>query len=86
MKITPRKFAALLRNSTLTREEQKKILETLPRLNLDEIEQIARILKVDEERQNKIFKTGEMKNDETILKMNIEFKKMESEFSYPAGE
>ncbi|MBI2463430.1 hypothetical protein HYV57_00555 [Candidatus Peregrinibacteria bacterium] len=86
MKITPQKFAELLRNSTLTSEEQKKVLQTLPRLNSDEIETLAKILEEDVKKQDKIFKTGEMKNDETILKMNIELKKLESEFPKPTGE
>lgn len=76
MSITPQQFAKLLKQSTLEAGEQEEILKILPKLTMAQIQELANILKEDVKQQEKSLDEAKGKQDQAILKMNVELQKI----------
>ncbi|HCW32309.1 MAG: hypothetical protein UT36_C0010G0063 [Candidatus Peregrinibacteria bacterium GW2011_GWF2_39_17] len=76
--ISPSQFAHLLKNSTLNAVDQIAILKILPTLSLAQIQNLAQILKADNEAQQRIFATANRKRDLLILKFSQEMEHLAS--------
>lgn len=72
MLLTPKKFADMLRKSTLDREEKRALLQILPSLTIEQIKELALILKNDINLQEKLLQEAHTKREKVLLKMSIE--------------
>lgn len=77
MTTTPLQFAKLLKTSTLDAQEQLAILNMLSKLNNNQIEELANILKKDNATQQAHIEEAESKRDKLLLKLSMEYKAME---------
>ncbi len=77
MNITSQKFAQLLRNSTLSKDEQLAILNLLATLNEDQVIVLAKILETDNKNQQITFENASSKRDEILLRFKLDLKNIE---------
>lgn len=71
--ITPEEFVSILRKSTLTLKDQVHVLEMVQTLSFDEIERIAKILKKDARRKQKVLSSVESKQEKLMIQLENEF-------------
>lgn len=77
MNITAQTFAQLLKNSTLTKQEQHAILDLLASLSKDQITVLGDILETDNKRQHIALENASSKRDELLLKFKLDLQVIE---------
>ena len=70
---TPETFVSILRQSTLTLEDQVHVLQMLQNLEFAEIEKVAKILKKDAKQKQKILSSLESKQEKLMIQLESEF-------------
>ena len=63
MPFDPKTFGQNLKKSTLSKTVQEAVLKLLPKLKIQQIEEIDAILKTDIKKQESIFKKAKLKAD-----------------------
>ncbi len=77
--ITPEQFAKLLKTSTLDANEQHAVLDLLPTLSENQINELAEILKTDNTKQDQAMKQAQSKSEEILLKFGLQMKTIEKD-------
>jgi len=72
MKYTAKKFAELLFKSSLSNEEKEDIMELLPTLSQEKIDEIFIVLKDDVKNQEKIWEMAEKEVEVLQEKIDLE--------------
>ena len=73
--ITPEQFVSILRQTTLTLEEQVHVLEMLPTLEQDEIQQLVKTLTKDAKRKQKMLSRYESGMEKIMIGLEGDFEK-----------
>ncbi len=71
MDITPEKFAKLLQNSTLDKDEQENVLKLLPHLSKEQISDIADALEDDNKELKKIMIKADSDLKQELNKLDV---------------
>lgn len=74
MRITPKNFVDVLRQTSLTPEEREAVVDLLQTLSPNQIEQIYKILLEDAKDTQRILKKLEMQNEKALLKLKQDVK------------
>ena len=72
MPYTPQQFATLLRESSLTREDEDAVIGLLPHLTMKQIEKLGKVFEKDVKDTDKVFQKAQLKGETIQLKMVIE--------------
>lgn len=79
--ISPTEFAELLKKSTFTPIEQHAILDLLPTLSMEQIEESGLVLQHDVEAQKDALDSAKSQRDRLILKFGLDLEKFSEEDS-----
>jgi len=71
MKVSPKKFLEILRSTSLDKEEQDAIIQILPNLSVEQIDELVDVLQKDKVDLEKIFVEANTRMDEEIKKMEV---------------
>ena len=82
MQITPQKFAHMLKNSSLDKSQQKAILDILPHLTLNQIQEISTILTTEAHELENLLNEANSQKQRVQLKLNLKLEKTKLEHRY----
>ncbi len=74
--ISPQQFAKLLKASSFTPREQHALLNLLPKLSMDQIQELALVLQHDVEAQKDALDSAKSQRDRLILKFGLDLEKL----------
>ncbi|MBT4937461.1 hypothetical protein HON22_06110 [Candidatus Peregrinibacteria bacterium] len=74
MQFNPATFGQNLKKSTLSKTAQEAVLNLLPKLKFEQINEIDKILKNDIKKQESIFKKAKLKADIVVKNFKKAFK------------
>jgi hypothetical protein len=77
MKITPKQFVEVLQKTSLSREEQRGVIDLLENLSPKQIEELYGILLRDSHRTQRIIAKLEIENQKNLSALEKEVKKAE---------
>lgn len=77
--ISPQQFAKLLKASTFTPREQRAILDLLPNLSMEQIQELALVLQHDVNAQSDALTSAKTQRDRLILKFGVDLEKLSGE-------